>query len=60
MIPLGGMELAESPVTSNLENRENRRGVTVRDPYAVMNRWAVDNSDKRVSSVALIACVVIA
>ena len=42
MIPLGGMELAESPVTANIENRENRRGITVRDPYAVMNRWAVD------------------
>lgn len=42
MIPLGGMELAESPVTASIENRENRRGITVRDPYAVMNRWAVD------------------
>lgn len=37
---LGGFTLAES--VSAQPNDKNRRGITARDPYAVIDRWAVD------------------
>lgn len=39
---LGGITLAEAPGVVEASNLKNRRGITARDPYAVMNRWAVD------------------
>lgn len=42
MIGLGNFELADTPVLDTLQNPANRRGITIRDPHSVLNRWAVD------------------
>lgn len=39
---IGDFELAEVVGVNELQNPDNRRGYTIHDPHAVLNRWAKD------------------